>query len=173
MDAVIVSQHHALRYFLRRRVALRLCFAARRMQIEQRVANFHGLAGTRVHDREALAVGDDDRSDQTLRAPREHVEIEVEQRLAAADARAGGYQHFEALAAQRDGVDADVQKDLGAVRGAQRDGVSRSRDGNHFAIARRVQDTFGGIDGDAVTEQPLRENRVGCFVERRAPAAQR
>ena len=65
-----------------------------------------------------------------------------------------------------------MQEDLGTVRGAQRDGVSSRRDGNHFTIARRVQDTFGGIDSDAVTEQPLRENRVGRFVERRAPAAQ-
>ncbi len=170
---MIVSKHHSFRHFLRRRVALRLCFTARRTQLEQRIADFHGLAGTRVRDREALAVGDDDRCDQTLRPLSERVEIEVEQRLAAADSRAGRHQHFEALAAQRDCVDADVQEDFSAVRGAQRDGVSRSRDGNHFAIARRVQDAFGGIDGDAVTEQPLRENRVGCFVERRAPAAQR
>jgi hypothetical protein len=131
------------------------------------------LAGTRVHDREALAVGDDDRSDQTLGALSKYVEIEVEQRLAAADARAGRHQNPEALTAKRYGVDTDVQEDLSAIRSTHRDGVSRRRDGNHFTIARRVQDAFGWIDGDAVTEQPLRENRVGRFVERRAPAAQR
>jgi hypothetical protein len=66
-----------------------------------------------------------------------------------------------------------MQEDLCAIRGAQRDGVSGSRDGNYFAVARRVQNAFSRIDGDAVTEQPLRENRIGRFVERRAPTPQR
>jgi hypothetical protein len=173
VNTVIVTQSHARRNFLRRFVAPRMGFAACRTQLEQRIADLHRLAGTCVRDREALAVGDDDRRDQALRAPSEHVEIEIQQRLAAAYSRAGGHEYLESLAAQRNGIDADMQENLGPVRGTQRDRVSRSRDGNHFAIARCMQYAFGGIDSDAVTEQPLRENRVGRFVERRAPATQR
>ncbi len=108
---------HSFGDFLRRRLVARcLRLAAHRPQLEQRIADLDRSSASRVRDREALAVRDDDRRDQTLGTPREHVEIEVQQRLAAADACAGRHQHLEALAAKRDRVDADVQQDLGAVR---------------------------------------------------------
>ena len=174
MDAVIVTDGHSFGDFLRRRLIARcLRLATHRPQFEQRIADLDRLSTSRVRDREALAVRNDDRRDQALGTPRKRVEIEVQQRLAAADPCAGGHQHLEAFAGERDRIDTDVQQDLSAVRGAQRDRMARRRDGNYFAIARRMQDSVRRIDGDAVTEQPLREDGVGRFVERRTPAAQR
>ncbi len=174
MNAVIVPDRHSFGDFLRcRLVARHLHFTARGPQLEQRVTDIDSLSASRVRNREALAVRDDDRRHQALRTLRQRVEIEVQQRLAAANAGASRDQHLEAFAGECDRIDTDVQEDLRSIRRAQRDGMPRGRDGNHLAIARRVQHSFGRIDRDAVTEQPLCKDGVGCFVERRAPAAQR
>jgi hypothetical protein len=100
----------------------------RRLKIEQGIADADRLPAARVDDREALTVRDDDRRDQALRTAREDIEIEVEERLTATYARTGGHQHFETLAAESNGIDAHMQENLSAVRGAQRDRVPRRRD---------------------------------------------
>ncbi|HTN27930.1 MAG TPA: hypothetical protein VL180_09100 [Burkholderiales bacterium] len=174
MNSVIVPNGHALGDFLRRsRIPPRLRLSTRRLQIEQRIAHGYRLPRPRVRDREALAVGNDDRRDQALRTSRQHIQIKVQQRLTAAYARTRRHQHFETFAAKSNGIDSHVQEDLGAICRAQRDGVSRRRDGNDFAIAGRMQDALNRIYGNAIAEQALRKHRIGRLVERRTPAAQR
>jgi len=56
----------------------------------------------------AASITDDDRSDDCRRAPDKEVEIELEERIAKADAVARPYERFDPLTAKRHRVDAEM-----------------------------------------------------------------
>ena len=71
---------------------------------------------------------------------------------------------------ERHRVDADVQQDFCAVRGAQRHRMLLRGYRDDDAIARRMQRLPGRIDRDSITEHARREHGIRHFVERRAPS---
>ena len=79
----------------------------------------------------------------------------------------------EARALQRHGVDADVHEHFHAARRAQRERVRRRVQVRHFTRARRAQAGVGGIDGNAVADELLREDRIGHAFERINDAGER
>ncbi len=124
-------------------------------------------------DRESSGLGHDHRRDQALRLSREAVEIESDQRITGADALALALQHFEAGAGQSNGVDADVQQDVGAIRSAQCHGMRRRGNRHDFAGAGCEQDSGRRIDREAVAHHAAREYLVRHLVERHAPPSER
>ena len=89
-------------------------------QRQQRLARRNLASGDPAHDLERLAVGHHDRRDQALGALRDRVEVEGQQRIAAADALPLGDVGRETVAAERDSLKSDVQQDFGAAVRAPR-----------------------------------------------------
>ena len=109
---------------------------------------------------------------EEIAAAREQIEVDAAQQVAGAHAIAFAHVHREPLAAQCHGVHAYVRQQLRAAGRAQRDGVARRRDGNHFAIAGRAQLMAGRIDGRAISQHGAREHFIGDLRERTAPAGE-
>ena len=138
--------------------------AAGSAELQQRRADVHAGGGQRAQ-LEAFAIGEDQHRDQALAAACHLVQIEAQQRLALRDPRPFLDQGIEALALQLDGVQAQVQQQLGAVVGLQGHGMTRPRDVHDHTGAGRVEAVVQRVDGDAVAHGAAGEHRVGDAAE--------
>src|SRR5579864_1260048 len=100
MDTVLEADREAAR-----RVAARSTLAGTagcgsectRGDLHQPFADLDGAIETAPADATTALGGDDDRGEETLRAPREEVEIEAEERIAGTHARALTHARLESL----------------------------------------------------------------------------
>ena len=107
---------------------------------------------------------------QAARLARHLVEIEAQQYIAGTYPVALAHQHHETLAAERHGVDADVNEDFRASGGTQCNGVARGGNRDHLAIAGRAQLIADRVDGRALAQHGAREYFIRNFRERSAPS---
>ena len=92
--------------------------------------------------------------------------VEGHEAVAFLDLLAAFDEDLEALPAERDGVDADVQQVLRAVGGLHADRVLRVEDEDDFAVLGRVDRFFRRVDEVAVAHHLACECLVGRFLDR-------
>ncbi len=138
--------------------------------LEQQIARGHGTARSRSPQTQAVERRHHYRRHQTLGGARHDVEIDADQLVAGANRCSRPHARLESPTAQADGIDADVNQEVDALRGADGYGVGGCRQRGDLTGAGREQNSAGRIDGEPVAEHALREYRVGNFVERAQPA---
>ena len=148
--------------------------AVLRAQHEQSpCARFQHAAPGALDDFERIAIGNRDHRDETRRMLRDVIGVEFDQHLTGAHGCALLDLRREALAAQPDRVDADMQQNLGALRRAQRHRVMRAGEMRDRAVAGRDQHAVERIDADAVAEHAFGEDGIGHAGERHHGAGER
>ncbi len=112
-----------------------------------------------------------------LRPARHQIQIEAQQLVAGAYVRARRHQQLKALARKGDAVDTDVQQDLAALAGAQRERVARRGDDRELRrrrarAASRRSDRSPHRRRACARRRPRRApHRAGCSSRQAAPRA--
>ncbi len=139
----------------------------------QLVAHLDQPVSGAADNREGFAVGDDDGGQQALRPSGQQVEVEADQQLTGHDGLTDRHLGREPLSAEGHGLQPDMHQDLGAIDGAQADGMPGGRQVRNDTVAGRVQQAGGRIDGQPVAQDPIGEHLVGRLVQAADPALQR
>ena len=126
-----------------------------------------------THSADALAVRDEHLGEQARCGARDEIGVEGDQRLAGRHAIPLPHARREALAIQRDGIDADVHENLETLVGRDGQSMRCAVQERHPAGGRRQQLARGGIDRDSVSHRTLREHRVRYALERHEDSGER
>jgi hypothetical protein len=140
---------------------------------EKFVASLDLAADFGKGERERLAIGQDHRNQQALRALGQDFQGETDQLGASLDALAFGDVGRKPLAVQGNRVEADMHQDFGAIRSSQGEGVTGPVQSRHGAVAGGAQRAVDRIDGDAITQYAAAEDRVRDVDQRYYPAGDR
>ena len=120
----------------------------------------------RPHPHHPLAARDDDRRHEAPRRAGDEVGVEGEEHLPRDDPAPLRHARHEAPPAEGDRVETDVQHHLDPRVGRQRDRVPRRVDRRDDAVAWGEEERRDRVDGDAVAEETVGEDRVGDPVDR-------
>ncbi|MCY1172249.1 hypothetical protein D9M73_123810 [compost metagenome] len=123
-----------------------------------------------IAQRIAFAFHQKNRRDHGCGFAHQQIEIEVDQGVARSDSVPGAHMWGEAAPAQPDRVDAEVDQDLRAVIGFDRQRMAGRLHADDAPVARRVQASAGWIDRQPVAQHPPGEHGVGNIVQRSDPA---
>ena len=140
---------------------------------DQRIADRDQPLVRRIGQRHRGTLDDDHRRDRGRGAEHHGVEIEADQRIAAAHRIARRDQRREALAGHRDGVDADMHQQRDALAQPQRHGMAGGMDGQYGRVAGGVQRVADGVDAQPRPHHALGKHRIGNPTERQHPSCQR
>ena len=140
---------------------------------QNRIAGAHFTVAVEAAQLEGVAIGQQNRDHEAAGELGQQVDVEGDQRLARHHPRALRDQNLEALALQRDGVDADMHQRLGAAIGAHRHRMAGAMNRGDDAVERRAQGRFNRVDGDAVAQHAAGEDRIVDLLDRHEPAAER
>ena len=80
---------------------------------------------------------------------------------------------LETVTRHRDGINADMNEKLGPVISTQIDCVPAFRHGQYLTTKGRVYFSFRGVNGYAITQDPIAKNRVRVITQRSAPTFER
>ena len=139
---------------------------ARIDHVHQRLASGDRPAvGTPV-DAVGVAVLDDQHGHHRFAVALEHVDVELNERLAGANRLAFGHARRKTFALEQYGIDADVQEHAHTVGGFEHARVMRAMQLRDGTVARRVEDARARVDGQAVAEHAPGEHWIGNRLDR-------
>ena len=135
--------------------------AACRGQRQHRIAGLHRARNGTALQGEIIAIGQDHRDHHRRHLRRHPRPVKTDQRLALTHGIAVADLRLKALSVQAHGVDADMHQHLGAVAGAQGDGVTRIVQADDAAVEGGTEQPLGRVDGKAVAQNAFGKDRVG------------
>src|ERR1700730_1041028 len=140
--------------------------------LEQQVARLHQACSTTILQRDAIG-GHDDGRHQALRTTRHYVQIETDEFIAGPNFGPRLDSCFKSATAELNGVDADVDQHIDALRAANGHRMAGLRQSHDFPVARSNDSPARRINGKAVAEHASGKHGIGHLIERRAPALER